>query len=41
MMKDTAWELFRTTGNPAYYMLYRALGEEDGRKHSRHNTDGD
>ena len=29
-MKDTVWKLFKETGNPAYYMLYKEL-TKDGR----------
>ena len=29
-MKDTVWKLFRETGNPVYYLLYKEL-TEDGR----------
>ena len=29
-MKDIVWKLFKETGNPAYYMLYKEL-TEDGR----------
>ena len=24
-MKDKVWQLFKETGNPAYYMLYKEL----------------
>lgn len=27
-MKDTAWKLFRETGNIAYYMLYKELSKD-------------
>ncbi len=30
MIKDTAWKLFKETGNPAYYLFYREL-TQDGR----------
>lgn len=26
-MKDKAWQLFKETGNPAYYMLYKELSK--------------
>ena len=26
-MKDTVWQLFEQTGNPAYYMLYKELSK--------------
>lgn len=29
-MKDKAWQLFKETGNPAYYMLYKELSKENG-----------
>lgn len=29
-MKDIVWKLFKETGNPAYYVLYKEL-TEDGR----------
>lgn len=29
-MKDKVWQLFKETGNPAYYMLYKELSK-DGR----------
>ena len=40
-MKDTAWKLFRETGNPAYYMLYKELSK-DGRddESDRSQSDG-
>ena len=40
-MKDTAWKLFRETGNPAYYMLYKELSKDgcDDKSH-RHQSDG-
>ena len=29
-VKDTVWKLFKETGNPVYYLLYKEL-TEDGR----------
>lgn len=29
-MKDKVWQLFKETGNPAYYMLYKELSKTDG-----------
>ncbi len=26
-MKDKVWQLFKETGNPAYYMLYKELSK--------------
>ena len=28
MLKDTAWNLFEQTGNPAYYLLYKELSKD-------------
>ena len=39
-MKDTAWKLFRETGNIAYYMLYKELSK-DGRDDEGRGTKGD
>lgn len=40
-MKDTVWKLFKETGNPAYYVLYKEL-TKDGRndKSRRSEIDG-
>ena len=40
-MKDTVWKLFKETGNPAYYVLYKEL-TKDGRndKGRRSEIDG-
>lgn len=27
-MKDKVWQLFKETGNPAYYMLYKELSKD-------------
>ena len=27
-MKDKAWQLFKETGNPAYYLLYKELSKD-------------
>ena len=40
MVKDTAWKLFRETGNPAYYMLYKELSK-DGRDDEGHGAESD
>ena len=40
-MKDIVWKLFRETGNPAYYMLYKELSKEDGRDYESHRSKGD
>ena len=39
-MKDIVWKLFRETGNPAYYMLYKELSK-DGRDDKSHRSKGD
>ena len=39
-MKDTVWKLFKETGNPAYYMLYKEL-TKDGRNDERSGSKGD
>lgn len=39
-MKDTVWKLFRETGNPAYYLLYKEL-TKDGRNDKGANSHGD
>lgn len=39
-MKDTAWKLFRETGNIAYYMLYKELSK-DGRDDESRSTQSD
>ena len=39
-MKDTAWKLFRETGNIAYYMLYKELSK-DGRDDKSRSPKGD
>ncbi|MCH5152234.1 MAG: YqzL family protein [Clostridiales bacterium] len=39
-MKDTVWKLFRETGNPVYYLLYKEL-TEDGRNDKRNRSEGD
>ena len=39
-MKDTAWKLFRETGNIAYYMLYKELSK-DGRDDEGDRPQGD
>lgn len=38
-MKDTVWKLFRETGNPVYYLLYKEL-TEDGRNGKSHSFEG-
>lgn len=35
-MKNTAWEMFRLTGNPSYYLLYKRL--DNGHKHESDST---
>ncbi len=27
-MKNTVWKLFRETGNPVYYLLYKELAQD-------------
>lgn len=39
-MKDAVWKLFRETGNPVYYLLYKEL-TEDGRDDKRHSPKSD
>ena len=39
-MKDIVWKLFRETGNPAYYMLYKEL-TKDGRDDEGPGAEGD
>ena len=39
-MKDTVWKLFKETGNPAYYMLYKEL-TKDGRNDKSSGAKGD
>lgn len=39
-MKDTVWKLFKETGNPVYYLLYKEL-TEDGRNDKGHSLEGD
>ena len=39
-MKDTAWKLFRETGNIAYYMLYKELSK-DGRDDKSRSPESD
>lgn len=39
-MKETAWKLFRETGNPVYYLLYKELAE-DGRNNKGASPKGD
>ncbi len=40
-MKDTAWKLFKETGNPAYYMLYKELSKDGHHnKSDRSQSDG-
>lgn len=39
-MKDKVWQLFKETGNPAYYMLYKELSK-DGRNNKGHRVEGD
>lgn len=40
-MKDTAWKLFKETGNPAYYMLYKELSKNGcNDKSNRSKGDG-
>ena len=39
-MKDTVWKLFKETGNPAYYMLYKELAK-DGRNDKGPDPKGD
>ena len=39
-MKDTVWKLFRETGNPVYYLLYKEL-TEDGRDDKGAGAKGD
>ncbi|MCH5159874.1 MAG: YqzL family protein [Clostridiales bacterium] len=39
-MKDIVWKLFRETGNPAYYMLYKELSK-DGRDDEGSGPQGD
>ena len=39
-MKDTVWKLFRETGNPVYYLLYKEL-TEDGRNDKSPSSKGD
>ena len=29
--KDTLWQLFNKTGNIQYYLMWRAMGEEEKR----------
>lgn len=38
-MKDTAWKLFRETGNPVYYLLYKELAK-DGRHDKGDSPEG-
>lgn len=37
-MKDTVWKLFRATGNPVYYLLYKEL-TEDGSHDKGHSPE--
>lgn len=39
-MKDTVWKLFKETGNPAYYMLYKELSK-DGRNNKSDSAQSD
>ncbi len=39
-MKDKVWELFKETGNPAYYMLYKELAK-NGRNDKSRSDKGD
>ena len=39
-MKDTVWKLFKETGNPVYYLLYKEL-TEDGRNDKGHSPKSD
>ena len=34
-MKDKVWQLFKETGNPAYYMLYKELSKDGHNDKSR------
>lgn len=36
-MKDKAWQLFKQTGNPAYYMLYKELSKNGSDDKSNHD----
>ena len=38
-MKDTAWKLFRETGNPVYYLLYKELSKDGRNDESRSSKD--
>ena len=39
-MKDTVWKLFKETGNPCYYMLYKEL-TKDGRNDKSPGAESD
>lgn len=39
-MKDKVWQLFKETGNPAYYMLYKELAK-DGRNNKSDSVESD
>ena len=39
-MKDIVWKLFRETGNPGYYRLYKEL-TKDGRDDEGSGSQGD
>lgn len=39
-MKDKVWQLFKQTGNPAYYMLYKEL-TKDGTDDEGNRSKGD
>jgi hypothetical protein len=33
-MKDAIWQAFRETGDPLYYLLYKALDEQEKTGHT-------
>ena len=39
-MKDTLWKLFKQTGNPAYYSLYKRLDKQNGFDDKSHHIEG-
>ncbi|MBR2974938.1 MAG: YqzL family protein [Clostridia bacterium] len=39
-MKDTLWKLFKQTGNPAYYSLYKRLQQTNGSDDTSNHLEG-